>query len=436
MSLGTTVFAGVEYTITAHTWGYSVTPQSEKDSITWKLIKDGKETELKQVGEAIKYKFKKEEQGKRIIFIAFDKTKKNNTVVSVYVSKSNVILSWLDKDGKEIKETPYGADVYLELLFQNNFIYKPIHFAVTLENKDKSFSKEILTTENAKSKIIIGKMKIGIPLHIDEKWRNKGSKETLFDLYISIKVDGISYYDPLGSFFGKGDVCIERLLIRDFFVDENGFVINPRVNIVEQKDMYSIESFEDKTKVHAIVLHRTNGKTGDSALSTAKSKKQGGHFTIEGGTGKKTSILSGKDGEIYQFGSLKKSVSHVGKIRPRPENPAPEKKKTWKGGDSYHSTEVKKNYPERFPYNGDSIGIEVVGTCSTDPVVLKKNGGWEAEWEPLTKEQVTNTAWVTNGLLYYFSLDKEADIYVHEQIRSKTWDEGGVVLRAVKPYLK
>jgi len=430
------VFAGLEYTIIAHSWSYSVVPEEEKKNITWKIIIDNKEKDLEQTGESIKYKFKKDEQGKMIMFKAFDKTKENHAVVLVYVSMCKIAPSWLDKEGNKIEETPYGREVCFELLFEDLTIEKSVRFTVMLENEDKSFSKQVFTTGNIGCKVV--NRKAGIYFKIKDEWRDNGPKDSLYDLYLSVKAEGMySFYDKKGLFFASDDICKERLLIKDFFVDEQGFVINPRVEKVEQKTIYSrsIEVFKDKTKVNAIVLHRTDDSKGSQTLATAKSQKQGGHFTIEGGVGTKTKDISGKDGAIYQFGSLRKSVSHVGKIRPRPTDPDPSKKKKWLGGDSYHSKEIQKKYPDRFPYNGDSIGIEVIGLCLTTAAELKKNGGWEAEWEPLTQEQIINTAWLTKGLLQYFELDKDADIYAHEIIRSKTWDEGGTVLRAIKPYL-
>jgi N-acetyl-anhydromuramyl-L-alanine amidase AmpD len=303
---------------------------------------------------------------------------------------------------------------------------------IKLENENKSFSEVVYTGygRTINNKIIVD-------LEIDLKWRDKGPKESLYDLYLSAKVDGIFLFDSTGNYFTSNDICNERLLIKDFFVDEEGFVINPRVETVEQKKIYSSTTkiFKDKSNVHAVVLHRTNDYKGSQTLNTAKASGLGAHFTVEGGVGIKTTELSGKDGAVYQFGSLLKSVKHAGEIRKRP--PAGTPKLKWSSSSSTsHSNEIKKKYPDRFPYNGDSIGIEVVGKCLTNEETLKKNGGWEADWEKVTDEQIKNTAWLTNGLLQYFSLGKEADLYVHEQIRSKTWDEGGVVLRAIKQYIK
>lgn len=432
MSNYKTVFVGLEYTIVVHTWNYTVIPESEKKSITWKIVIDDKETDLKETGESIKYKFKREQQGKKIIFKAFDKSKENHTVVLVYVSKCNVAPSWQDENGNKIEKTPYGRVVQFELLFQNYFAKDSIRFTVILENEDKSFSKEVFTTGDIGCEVINNKT--GIRFEIKDEWR-VGPKESLCDLYLSVKVEDICSFDR-GCFFGHDDIYRERLLIKDFFVDDEGFVINPRVEVMSlpsygRKGTPNI--FNKNNPVKAIVLHRTDGETGESAYNTANSSdNQGGHFTIEGDKAKEQISLSGEDGAIYQFASLKKAVNHVGSIRKRPALNTPKLK--WRLATlSSLAEESKKNYPERFPYNGDSIGIEVVGKVIPDSV---RNGGWEAKWEELTNAQILNTSWLVKGLLSHFSLDAIDDIYVHEQISSKTWDEGGTVLRAIKPYLK
>ncbi|WP_165024400.1 N-acetylmuramoyl-L-alanine amidase [Dysgonomonas sp. ZJ279] len=425
-----TVFVGIEYTIIATAWSQTIVADAEKEKITWSIVVGGKETPIKKKGISFKYKFETEQQGQRVIFKAFYMGLEDPALVLVYVSKSQISPSWLDTKKNRIGEIHYGAEVHFELLFQNYFFKEPIRFTASLEDKDGKFIDEVFSTGEVGSRVVNNKA--GVILQIRKEWRDRGPKDSLFDLYLSIKAEGINSMDKSGEFFYSDDIYKEKLLIKDFFVDDNGFLINPRVEIVEQKNIYRSSSteFKDPTMVNAVVLHRTHCKTGDSALSTAKSNKQGGHFTVEGGNGVKTTQLSGKDGAIYQFGTLKKAVQHAGAIRKRSAANTP--KKQWPASsDASLAAEIKKKYPERFPYNADSIGIEVVGLC------LKSwDSGWEAEWEELTTVQIENVAWLTNGLLTHFDLHKDSDLYVHEEIRSKTWDEGGVVLRSIKPYLK
>ncbi|SCC24627.1 peptidoglycan recognition protein family protein [Gilliamella intestini] len=106
---------------------------------------------------------------------------------------------------------------------------------------------------------------------------------------------------------------------------------------------------------NAIVLHRTFSKGSAISLienswkSSRNTDNIGAHFVID------------KDGTTYQVISLKKYANHLGKIRPRcaltGSCDSTYKSKTLR---EQYLSELKKDYPERYPYNQDSIGIEVV----------------------------------------------------------------------------
>lgn len=434
MSKYQTVFIGIEYTITATTWSDTVVSEKDKSRIKWSIVIDGRESSLPESGISVKYTFKKEHQGKKIIFKAHSIPMEDCVPFLAYVSRSNVAPVWVDHNTNEIiDKIYYGGKINLELRFQKNHITLCIYFTSRLEDKEGNVKKEISSKVNW---VMVKNSKATITFDINKDWRDLGPKETLFDLYLSVNIDNISLIDNKYIHFDDSGFTKQRLLIEDFFVDKEGFVINPRVERLNLPNFGRKERpnlFNRNNPVKAIVLHRTDGHNGLSAYSTAISTgengNQGGHFTIEGKEGKKKENLSGIDGAIYQFANLKKAVNHTGNIRKRP---APGTPKPWDSSSkTVTKNELNKKYPERFPYNGDSIGIEVVGKC-----VDKTADGWEAEWEPLTQEQITNTAWLTNGLLKHFSLNTVDDLYVHEQISSKTWDEGGVVLKAIKKHLR
>lgn len=82
---------------------------------------------------------------------------------------------------------------------------------------------------------------------------------------------------------------------------------------------------------------------------------------------------------------------------------------------------MKKSYPTRYPHNGDSIGIEVVGKYSEDNKI----------WELVTEAQVTAIKSLLACLLISFGLDKQNDIYIHEAISYKTASEGKTVLDSI-----
>lgn len=108
-------------------------------------------------------------------------------------------------------------------------------------------------------------------------------------------------------------------------------------------------------------MHRTFSKGSAISLidnawkSSTNMDNIGAHFVID------------KDGTTYQVVSLKKYANHVGKIRPRC-NLTGSCDKTYKSKTlkEIHLSEVEKDYPERYPYNKDSIGIEVVAWWDKD----------------------------------------------------------------------
>lgn len=157
-------------------------------------------------------------------------------------------------------------------------------------------------------------------------------------------------------------------------------------------------------KVHALVLHRTAGSTLTSALNSMV-PAQAAHLYVD------------TDGGIYQGVSLQCNASHVGRIRPRNENRTPATKEK-------HYAEIAKDYPERYPFNEDSLGIEVVGTMIEEPI-----------WTALTEAQILSTARLTNFIITQFGLVSAIDIYAHEVISSKKEGEGLTVLNAIRQYI-
>ncbi len=154
-------------------------------------------------------------------------------------------------------------------------------------------------------------------------------------------------------------------------------------------------------------MHRTAGDSAASALSAFKSGI-GAHFIID------------KDGAIYQTASLDKQVSHVGKIKSRCDEEgtcAVNEQKVidamgWAPG-TIHDHESRKSYPDRYPLNADSVGIEVVGNYSEESKV----------WDAPTAEQKASIRKLTSMLKNEFSLN-DKDIYQHDIISYKTKGEG------------
>lgn len=174
----------------------------------------------------------------------------------------------------------------------------------------------------------------------------------------------------------------------------------------------------------AIVLHRTGTPNSSSVLNAWNTQKEGTHFLIS------------EDGKIYQTASLIKQCWHVGKIysRCRLTGSCSEKdahaiesilqKKNLNWGKKFRLVtrhELNKSYPDRFPHNHDSLGIEVVGVISKE----------EEIYTIPNKLQLGSLFWLLDELVstYCFSI---RDIYAHGQIahKDRNKSEGAASLKA------
>lgn len=195
-------------------------------------------------------------------------------------------------------------------------------------------------------------------------------------------------------------------------IDKDGFICKVGTTRIIKEQIAAAEKGPIE-QVVAIILHRT--ASNDINLANAK-KGVAAHFYID------------KDGAIKQVASLKKYCSHIGNIRPRAQA---EKKETEQDKQFYtktgfkpseiHRYELKKSYPTRYPYNRDSIGIEVVGQYFESRKI----------WEPLTEAQIKAAKALHACLLKSFGLDEMKDTYVHEDISYKTDGEGRTVLNSI-----
>ncbi len=126
--------------------------------------------------------------------------------------------------------------------------------------------------------------------------------------------------------------------------------------------------------VNALIVHQTGGSTAESSFSSYKEGGNGAHFLID------------KDGTIYQTARTDRICWHIGKVQSRCyklKSCAADELKAIEGilfnkADSYatrigklHDHEAAKAYPDRYPTNSDSIGIELVAA-------YKEGVGYEA----------------------------------------------------------
>jgi N-acetyl-anhydromuramyl-L-alanine amidase AmpD len=203
--------------------------------------------------------------------------------------------------------------------------------------------------------------------------------------------------------------------------DQNGWSTNPNV-IIEDKPAIQHGKIG---AVRAIVLHRTGSSTGKSVLNAWNSKKEGTHFLID------------ENGKVYQTASIKSKCWHVGKLysKCRQLESCTKEELTkinniLKGAGSWGKKfrlvtnhELTKAYPERYPHNHDSLGIEVVGVLGKTTNI----------YEDANTLQVSALTTLLDSLVTRYSLNLE-DIYAHGTIAHKDskMSEGVSVLKAYK----
>lgn len=164
-------------------------------------------------------------------------------------------------------------------------------------------------------------------------------------------------------------------------------------------------------KVVALVLHQTDSSTAQQTFNSYISSQHGAHFLVD------------KNGQIYQTASLLMRCYHVGKhIRSKCleiDKPSCDSAAMAKMLAMSFSNHVKaidaheraKSYPLRYPVNGDSIGIEIVGKSIDDKT-----------YEKITSEQNTSVQWLTGELYSHFSISS-SDVYRHPEVSYKNRGE-------------
>ena len=171
-------------------------------------------------------------------------------------------------------------------------------------------------------------------------------------------------------------------------------------------------------KINSIVIHRTAAPTAESTLNAWKTKKSGAHFLIN------------KNGKIYQTARLDKICWHMGLVvsKCRLEKTCTKKdgaviKSILHGSGGWSDKfkkivkhERKKKYPDRYPMNSDSIGIELVG--------VYLGSGDKGPFEKMTQSQASSFLWLVTELLQKYNLSFGDDIYAHGEVARKKVNEG------------
>jgi len=165
------------------------------------------------------------------------------------------------------------------------------------------------------------------------------------------------------------------------------------------------------TKVDAIVVHQTGSSSAASSLSSYDKGANGAHFLID------------KDGTIYQTARIDQKCWHVGNIKSRCnelKTCAPDELKEinsilFKKGESYEvrirnlsQQEAKKAYPNRYPTNDDSLGIELVGSFHAK----------SSTYDVVTNSQNESLIWLVSVLQFALGV-VDKDVYRHPEVSYK-----------------
>jgi N-acetyl-anhydromuramyl-L-alanine amidase AmpD len=148
--------------------------------------------------------------------------------------------------------------------------------------------------------------------------------------------------------------------------------------------------------VNGIVVHQTGGTSATSAFSSYASGAAGAHFLID------------KDGTIYQTARLTQKTWHVGRLQSRcvAEHKCAAPKKWDPGGT--HTSESGKPWPDRYPSNEDSIGIELVG----------KFDATTKKYETVTTDQNASLKWLVGELIMTLRL-QATEVFRHSTVSYK-----------------
>lgn len=186
-------------------------------------------------------------------------------------------------------------------------------------------------------------------------------------------------------------------------IDQDGMLVDPRV----QWQRFAHIEHGTLDAVHGIVVHQTDAPSAQATFNAYNGGGNGAHFLI------------GKDGRIYQTASVKMRCYHVGRLiksrclqlkgsQCKDADLATAMTLSWAARiRAIDRIERQKDYPERFPVNSDSIGIELVGRHLDD-----------TRFEALSAQQVDSLQWLLGQLYGHFELDGD-DVFRHPDVSYK-----------------
>ena len=178
-------------------------------------------------------------------------------------------------------------------------------------------------------------------------------------------------------------------------MDKEGRISHPRIKI----HLVAGLARGKMNVVNGIVVHQTGGATAAAAFAGYKARPYGTHFLID------------KDGTIYQNASLLYYTAHIGKIKARclaEHRCTPVEVKLYApfSPSVRNRSEMKKEAGQRYPWNGDSIGIELVGEAPKDKFVS------------VTPQQNASLRWLIRELGQMFRVPM-TEVFRHPQVSWK-----------------
>lgn len=194
------------------------------------------------------------------------------------------------------------------------------------------------------------------------------------------------------------------------YIDDNGLVKSNRITI---KRFSKIER-DPMDKVNGIIVHQTGTPAETHVFNSySHAGSNGAHFLID------------KEGVIYQTASLSKTTWHVGQMRSRclitkKCEPSELKKmadlEIGKKFKDISDTEKSRVFPERYPGNIDSIGIEIVGNA------YSQEGKKTYEYENVNSKQNASLKWLIAELIETLDISSD-EIYRHPDVGRKNKTE-------------
>lgn len=196
------------------------------------------------------------------------------------------------------------------------------------------------------------------------------------------------------------------------YIDEDGYIFDDRI---ERKIFKKIEK-GSLGKINGIVVHQTDSSSDQSTFNSYdNTSANGAHFLID------------KDGKVYQTASLLKTTWHVGLMQSKcilkkTCQPTETSLLALHRGGAWGATTAKqisdlekeKSFPNRFPGNTDSIGIEIVGRA-----VGPKN---KEVYEAVTEKQNESLKWLVSEIASKFNVPM-TEVYRHPDIGRKNKTE-------------